>query len=56
MSEISCIYTVQIVPRTDKVPALLHPTLPAQDSVEVVIFDGSPENTKDLVVNYFRSR
>jgi len=44
MSEISVIYTVQIVPRTDK------------DSVEVVVFDGDPEKTTAIVMNYFRSR
>ena len=59
MSEISVIYTVQIVPRTDKAGTSFKPHsdfFSPQDSVEVVVFDGDPEKTTAIVMNYFRSR
>ena len=61
MSEISVIYTVQILPRTDKASVnqrchLLVILCRSQDSVEVVVFDGDPEKTTAMVMNYFRSR
>ena len=63
MSEISVIYTVQILPRTDKVCIMvlafghiIQSICLSQDSVEVVVFDGDPEKTTAIVMNYFRSR
>ena len=57
LAEISIIYTVQILPRTDKVATtIIKITSFFQDSVEVVVFDGDPETTTDLVKSYFRSR